>query len=411
MLSLCDTVCRAYLTAANTLQINLKIFYPAIAYMIEYMRNITPHNHNMHPLPHPALSHKIIRSSPVVVRRGKPSDHPVHHTVTLGGPHEVRKSTTLETWWRSGLRMYGIAGCLKLLQHCSRELRIPELLVATCLSLLAEVYSTYLAFKEDSEKDSALSWKIRPCFRLEQGRSPIADFGISQGRVKARSNRLQTWTYYDPKDETRTMVSNPDHHYWIYFKTVSGQELTLDCCSYSFGMEACVDASLIVEKLPPSLCVPGCSRIPAYFRSSLDPVDKHPYDLIEEKRFSVMQNETLHRAIATDVYPENFPKDSEEIKIIRDFTETVTGQPCTETDMEILLWWRSHGSGILRLILSGRRWLEWDKPVIHSKNLYDNIEKNRAEILKGAKDPKIYVTGFSSDEEWEYGACLRFEVA
>ena len=112
-----------------------------------------------------------------------------------------------------------------------------------------------------------------------------------------------------------------------------------------------------------------------------------------------MQNETLHRAIATDVYPENFPKDSEEIKIIRDFTETVTGKPCTETDMEILLWWRSHGSGILRLILSGRRWLEWDKPVIHSKNLYDNIEKNRAEILKGAKDPKIYVTGFSSSDE------------
>jgi len=164
-------------------------------------------------------------------------------------------------------------------------------------------------------------------------------------------------------------------------------------------MEACVDASLIVEKLPPSLCVPGCSRIPAYFRSSIDPADKHPYDLIEEKRFSVMQNETLHRAIATDVYPENLPKDSEEVRIIRDFTETVTGKPCTETDMEILLWWRSHGSGILRLILSGRRWLEWDKPVIHSKNLYDNIEKNRTEILKGAKDPKIYVTGFSSDEE------------
>lgn len=79
--------------------------------------------------------------------------------------------------------------------------------------------------------------------------------------------------------------------------------------------------------------------------------------------------------------------------------------------MEILLWWRSHGSGILRLILSGRRWLEWDKPVVHSKNLYDNIEKNRAEIMKGAKDPKIYVTGFSSDEEWGEEARLSSEVA
>jgi hypothetical protein len=164
-------------------------------------------------------------------------------------------------------------------------------------------------------------------------------------------------------------------------------------------METCVDASKIVEKLPPTLCVPGCARIPAYFRSSTDPADKFPYRLIEDRRWSVMQNKALHKAIATDVYPENIPRDSEEIKIIRDFTQEVTGNPCTDIDMEILLWWRSHGSGILRLVLSGRRWLEWDKPVLHSKNLYDDIPKNRTEILKGAKDRKVYRTGFSSDEE------------
>lgn len=277
-----------------------------------------------------------------------------------------------------------MSGCLKFLFHCARERNVCQLVIATCLALLAEIYSTYHVLIPGTP--GLFTQSGRPCFRLEYGRSPIADFGICKGKVKGRTNRLQTWTYYDPSTDTRTMPLDPDNYYWIYFRTVNGEELILDCCGYSLGMEGCVDASACLTNLPPTMCVPGSTQVPAYFRSDRDAANKFPHTLIEEKRFPVMQNTTLHKAIATDMNPEQFQKDSDEVKIVRAFMEQVAERECTDIEIEVLLWWRGNGSGILREILRGRHWQEWEKPVLHQKSLYDN----RAVITKGVKDPTVY---------------------
>ncbi|KAF9454475.1 hypothetical protein P691DRAFT_656267 [Macrolepiota fuliginosa MF-IS2] len=369
-----------------TVQINLKVFYPLIAYMMEFMRCVTSQFHNVLPRPHPAFNHKIIRAPLPGVRKSTESDSPIHHTVTLGARHTI---TDLSGWWKAGLRAHGDAGCLKLFHHCGREHSVYKIIIATTLALLAEVYSTYHVLT--SEPPFVIEGN-RPRFRLEYGKSPIADFGICKGKVRGKTHRVQTWTYYDPATETRTTPLDPENHYWIYFKALSGEELVLDCCSYSFGMEATVDASPCLETLPPMMCIPGSSRVPAYLRSSRDTGggDKLPYTLVEEKRFSVMQNTELQKAIATEVDPRGLAKDSDEVKIVRAFMDEVLGEACTDYDVEAMLWWRMNGAGILREVLTGRSWLEWEKPMMHQKSLFDCGENLYDITTKGVKDISIF---------------------
>lgn len=91
-------------------------------------------------------------------------------------------------------------------------------------------------------------------------------------------NRLQVWAYHDPGANTRSII-NPDEHYLIYFKTIHGEEFTLNCCSYSYG----VNASDCLRDVAPEFRLSGSARVPAYFTSAQDGTDHHT--LIEEKRF------------------------------------------------------------------------------------------------------------------------------
>ncbi|KAF9446357.1 hypothetical protein P691DRAFT_804355 [Macrolepiota fuliginosa MF-IS2] len=399
------------LACAQTHQINLKTFHPFIAYMFEYLRARCAPHHDPDSF-HPALRRKILKAPIPGPRKSYPTEKPIHHTIVLGDTHDMQDGRGIPAWFRGpGARAMAHEDKMKVYHQVIRELFAFELTVAVSLILLSEVYSTYLVCKDDDYDDEDEEypdpeptdpWEPRPCFRLEHGKSPISDFGIAKGRIVGSANRVQTYTYYDPKTDTRTMVHDPDNHYWMYFRTIKGEEITLDCAGSSFGMETYVDASHCLGKLPEVLRIKGSARVPADFRTPglLDSASakKQPYTLVEEHRFSVMHNTSLHEALSTTYIRETAHGKA----IIREFMDMVlsastttpsassptsTSIPapkrCTVEQEERVYWYRVIGSPMLSQILSGRHWLEWGKTSLHHDNLWDILKQDSANGVNG----------------------------
>jgi hypothetical protein len=70
-------------------------------------------------------------------------------------------------------------------------------------------------------------WRTKAQKRLRYHSSPITDFGISCGSVNVKNQ--DKLNYFSPSDFTFMNGQDPDDHYWIYFTTISGEEVTLDC--------------------------------------------------------------------------------------------------------------------------------------------------------------------------------------
>jgi hypothetical protein len=229
-----------------------------------------------------------------------------------------------------------------------------------------------------------------PVFRLEYGKSPIADFGICKGKIQGKTNRLQVWSYYEPRTNSRVGIHDPNEYYWIYFKTIHGDDITLDCCSYSFGMETCVDASECLRSLAPRFRIPGSVRTPAYFRSPHDSTDH--YTLIEEKRFSVMHDADLHYTLAADQRAPGKPCSSNHSTLtgIRAFMEKVCGRPCSENQVwQVIDTW-DHGNLLATQVLIGRHWFNWARPKVHQRNIYDDLDVYKTELEKGSTSDPSY---------------------
>ncbi|KAJ3568893.1 hypothetical protein NP233_g5413 [Leucocoprinus birnbaumii] len=257
------------------------MLYPLLAYMMEVCRTIHP-QHEEEEKCHVAITHHIVNAPPLRRRRGSPSMEPLHHTTTLQGAYSTQADGG-RGWCMASTLPRGPRGSqaealrvLNLYQQCIRELSNLELVVATSLVLLSELYTAY-----DPVPEEDITQKLRFC--LTCGKTPVADFGICKGKIRGTKNRLQVYTYHDLDTDTHTSYQDPDNYYWIYFRTLTGEEFSLDCCSFSFGMEGCVDASHCIPTFPADLRVEGSSRVPAYLRSSHDDINQYPYVLIKRK--------------------------------------------------------------------------------------------------------------------------------
>jgi hypothetical protein len=112
-----------------------------------------------------------------------------------------------------------------------------------------------------------------------------------------------------------TTVTDPDTHHWLYFKTATGEQVTLDRRP---------------SRTPNSHC--------------------QDYDLVEEQRFSVMHDPDLHDVLQSGQSP-GVPlmKDAEKIIL---FLEMVNGGTIA-LDQEGKMWWyRTRLSSILNHLLS-----------------------------------------------------------
>ncbi|KAJ3574389.1 hypothetical protein NP233_g1795 [Leucocoprinus birnbaumii] len=334
-------------------QINLKTFYPIIAFLFEYLRRVS----NPKDFDHPAHSRKILDAPVPKVRRASRSSQVLNHTVVLGEEHKgMDTSFGLVHWNQHDIKFVDI---FKIYYQTLREITIPEMTTAICMTLLAEIYSTDYASLTDSTNGP------KPCFRLEFGQSPISDFGICRGKIQSKRSCVQVWSYYDPRDDVRHTLTDPNNYYWIYFKTIRGDLITLDCCSYSFGMESFVDAGPYIGKLPSYVRSVESARIPAFFHTSQEE-HRRPYHLVEEKRISVMHNKRLHSALSTRTpHTENLMQ----AEIIREFYDEVIGRKCTDKEAGKVKSYRMHSTAVLNEVLTGGYWREWDKPAVFRENL------------------------------------------
>lgn len=342
------------------------------------------------PLSHPALCQRIIRATMPGPRKATDSEGPLHHTVVLGDTYNLHISQApdhdkLAKWWRGKT----LGDAMRFYLHIVRESDILEITVAISLLLLSEIYSTRLSKPRDShDPDRARfsEWEPRSGYRLEFGHSPVSDFGICKGRIQGKTNRVQTWTYYHPKPNTRTTLLDPDNHYWMYFRTIKGEEIILDCCSSAYGMTACVDASPCLKTLPEVFRDWGSTRTPAYFHPSGHHEESHV--LIEEKRFSVMQNKLVHGALGWEILG---PREEGQRDRLRHFMEQIQGRPCTPAQEERIQDFRTRGGLLLDQILSGGCWKNWEKPDVYSRDESFDSGKFRHDLfMKGSKDDSEY---------------------
>ncbi|KAF9446433.1 hypothetical protein P691DRAFT_776878 [Macrolepiota fuliginosa MF-IS2] len=355
-------------SCARTRQINLKVFYPFIGYLFEYLRKI------MSPVDgkyrHPGLNHNLAKAPLPTTRKAAHPDSTYHQTVVLDEEHG-NDGPGLTEWVKF---KPNFADRAKFWYQVTREDNNFELTTAISLILLAEIYSTN--FEDDDQTTGA-----KPCFRLEHGNSPISDFGICKGRIRGDRNRLQVWCYVNPVTKEKQTVQDPDNYYWLYFRTILGEEVTLDCCSFSYGMDLCVDARPCLTKLRSELSNSTCKIVPAYFRTSGHDEPSH-YTLIEEKRFSVMHNTRIHKALVETHRHSIFSSMPDEKKdVFRGFMEEVSGKPWRPYQEELFWWYRVCGGAMLRQVLSERHWKEWKKPI-----RCKGSEANGAELFEGSVD-------------------------
>lgn len=231
------------------------------------------------------------------------------HRVDPGNP---------QNWW-PGAPSY--ADAAKLMFRVMRQGNVLPVLTALSLALLAEVYTT------PAESDSAAP---RRRVRLGYRSSPIADFGIAKGSVRvAPQDRL---AYQRRSDGSFAHGQDPDEHYWLYFTTITGEELVLDVSMFTFNLCLYVDTAPYVSPAEHRV-VP---RAPVLFadramRRRTPAAALHT----ERRRVSVLRNKKLHKAVEhtrVSLY-------DCDVNVIRKFMEGLLERPLTDQEEELTGGW------------------------------------------------------------------------
>ncbi|PFH51249.1 hypothetical protein AMATHDRAFT_47270 [Amanita thiersii Skay4041] len=227
--------------------------------------------------PHGALMHEIVNSPDPATPAVTFPDGSAAKLVVLGDGTELKEAGS-EKWWPLAQTC-----CMRsrLLRRIFREGYAPVIVTVTMVCLLAEVYTT-TATPASVSPDQKLKRRVR----LKYKSSPIADFGIAKGVADVKHQDKLAYLY--TCDDTLEKGQDPNDHYWIYFKTIRGEDLILDVSMYTFNLLLCVVSDPYTnEDLPPM------SSVPAYFRDR--PHVRDSPDIVKEKeRFSVLRNTSLH---------------------------------------------------------------------------------------------------------------------
>jgi hypothetical protein len=245
-----------------------------------------------------------------------------------------------------------------------RETCTLEVNVGIVVALLSEVYSFYYI----PGNDKGIPHPHSKRYHLQYKNTPIADFGICKGKIRGGRKKLQTWSYSYQQQPEGSMHAHPNIHYWIYFTTIKGEDITLDCSAFPYGMEALVDASHCLDEFNPDPnSWPGSKYPPAYLRSSRQPVGE--YRLIEEKRFSFLRYQDLVNAFTYDAgHLKPNTVDNDVSRALWGYmAHIVEGDPGG-----VPLAVRMHISvrTLMRPILQGDKWQEWTKPQICREDLW-----------------------------------------
>jgi hypothetical protein len=133
----------------------------------------------------------------------------------------------------------------KMLRRIMRDGDLLPIVFALCLSLLTEIYTT--TWRPEGAKHR---------YRLKYRSTPISDFGIVKGALEVGAE--DKLVYLNLADGSVNTGQDPNEHYLLYFRTVRGEEFTLDCGMFVFNFCTMVATDAYFKQ--------ATEYAPAYFR-------------------------------------------------------------------------------------------------------------------------------------------------
>lgn len=344
----------------KTDRIDISSFYPLLAVLADIC-----HSHSAKDM-HPGLIHQVV-SPPGVFAL---PDGTASKVVSLGRTLPMEEMGGPK-WWPGAPSEKARR---KLFARIGREGEVLPIVTAVCISLLSSIYTT------TSSKGS----KQRRV-RLQYKSSPIADFGIVQGAADVKCQ--DQLAYFDEEKLTFTKGQNPMDHYWIYFRTVRGEDVIFDPSLFTFNFCIMTPTSPYVDGMAEQILPEGgpSSYAPAFlfgrdFRKGT--IGLHS----ERHRVSILRNQTLQRAIRHmgNLDPTQYFMD-EDVDHIWDFIDKFAGPSTPLPDR-----WNVITSFIIRTswgiedVLRRRAWEKWpaEAPIA--------IDSDEGEMTSEEEDPKWF---------------------
>ncbi|KAJ6584016.1 hypothetical protein DFH09DRAFT_1144050 [Mycena vulgaris] len=323
--AICGTVSAASiisidnLCAGKTDRIELETYYPFLAYMAE-AAHLSPSK----PL-HPAVSHAIVNSPNPGSAPAEFPDGSAAKLVMLGDPLDLTEIGSAK-WWPTAMtdKVRG-----KFFRRIAREGYSLPIAISICLALLAEMYNTTAVDSTNGQPERRT--------RLTYKSSPIADFGVVAGSVDVKSQ--DKLAYFSLSDMSFVRGQDPDDHYWIYFTTIRGENILLDCAMFH------IQHPYLCNDLPP------LDSAPAFFRERA--IDRHAPDLHTERtRMSVLRNADLHLAVA-------YPLEPIDMKLVCGFMETLAGRAMSPVELEFTYKSYNLHYCAIAINVDMRAWVDW----------------------------------------------------
>ncbi|KAG6835926.1 hypothetical protein H0H93_013261 [Arthromyces matolae] len=307
----------------KTDRIDLKQFYPFLACLAEVGR------FSRHKPGNPAQNHVILNNPVPTTEVCSLPDGSSANLVLLG--EKAPQTPDLDPWWPSAATSPIRS---KLYRRIQREGYLLPLLMAVSIGLLREMYT--------STPEGPTGRRVR----LRHGKSPIADFGIAKGKVRVTNQDRLAYFYLE--DHTFELGQDPDEHYWFYFKTLSGQKLTLDVGMFTFNMCIAVLGEPYCKEIPTDFGIRPASA-PAFF---VDPQMAHFWTALATtfKECSILRNEELQKAVTS---PEV------DWKAVFNFMKELSGKPPTDVDKNIVKDVSSRSCRAMANVIQKRSYLSW----------------------------------------------------
>jgi len=228
---------------------------------------------------HPALRHQVINdANPGVNPCALPDGLSPAKLLILGDECNFHAQGPNSTQWMPQARSLKILA--KLARRVMREGYALQIAMSVCLALVRAVYTT--TFDKDVAVNERSSKKR---VRIRYNSTPIADFGVCVGSADVKNqDKLAYWLL----DGDILAGQDPNEHYWVYFTTTKGEEITVDFSMFTFNMCLMVQT---LGYLPPQLAM-ALPFAPVFYRDR--EIRKGSPDLHKERRrISILRNSTV----------------------------------------------------------------------------------------------------------------------
>ncbi|KAJ3557649.1 hypothetical protein NM688_g1362 [Phlebia brevispora] len=225
----------------------------------------------------------------------------------------------------------------KLWCRITQEGNILPIITSIAVAILAEMYTT-------TSGSGASNRRVR----LKYKSSPIADFGVAKGVANVQpQDRL---LYQRVSDGSIVDGQSPAEHYWLWFRTVRGEELELDFSMFvhNFGM------IIQSKQYLPTEIQDAIGFAPVFFRGR-DARKNSPSLHKEDRRLSILRDPDMNNAVAHS-YKAIFQDDNE---LIVCFMERLSGRKVQPIERELSRLCSETNCTFIRQNLKDRLWAKY----------------------------------------------------